>query len=112
MTQQNGSKSTGNRTGGMALDQVAAAARLMMDGRVPLTLKLLLPAAAALYWIWPIDLMPGLPFDDVAIVIGAVMLFVKLASDAVVRAEASKPEPGTKQGEEGPVVDTTWRVVK
>jgi uncharacterized membrane protein YkvA (DUF1232 family) len=112
MTQQNGSNTTGSRMGGAAMDQLMAAARLMMDGRVPFSLKLLLPAAAALYWFWPIDLMPGLPFDDIAIVIGAVMLFVKLASDAVARADANKPEPGTKQGEEGPVVDTTWRVVK
>jgi uncharacterized membrane protein YkvA (DUF1232 family) len=112
MTQQNGAKNTGNGMGSAALEQLAAAARLMMDGRVPFTLKLLLPAAAALYWFWPIDLMPGLPFDDVAIVIGALMLFVKLASDAVARADAQKPEAGPKQGEDGPVVDTTWRVVK
>ena len=98
------------------MEQLAAAARLMMDSRVPFSLKLLLPAAAALYWVWPIDLMPGLPFDDIALVIGALMLFVKLGSDAVARAEAKKPQAGpqqgSKQGDEGPVVDTTWRVVK
>jgi hypothetical protein len=94
MTQQNGSNGNGSGMGGAAMDQLAAAARLMLDGRVPFSLKLLLPLGAALYWFWPLDLMPGLPFDDIAILIGALMLFVKLASDAVTRAEANKPQPG------------------
>ena len=91
------------------LQQAARAVQLLFDSRVPGSLKLMLPAAAALYWVWPIDLMPGLPIDDVAVLIGAMALFVKLASDAVERQQPQRD--GTPPQDET-VVDTTWRVIE
>lgn len=34
----------------------------------PKSIKRFLWALVALYWFWPVDLMPGLPFDDLAVV--------------------------------------------
>ena len=33
--------------------------------------KILLWLMVGLYWVWPLDVMPGLPFDDIALVAGA-----------------------------------------
>lgn len=92
----------------------ARASRLITDRRVPFALKLLLPLGALVYWVFPLDLIPGLPIDDIAIVLLAVRLFVTLGENAITRAPSAWSDQGTA-GEsasgETPVVDTTWRVV-
>lgn len=93
------------------LQQMGRAIRLLFDPRVPASLKLMLPVAAALYWLWPIDLMPGLPFDDVAILIGALMLFTKLASEALERHQRQERETSA-QKQDDTVIDTTWRIIE
>lgn len=93
------------------LQQMGRAIQLLFDPRVPTSLKLMLPVAAALYWFWPIDLMPGLPFDDVAILIGALMLFIKLASEALERQQRQERETSAQEGDET-VIDTTWRIIE
>lgn len=110
MTQNTNYRSGVNSAG--FLQQAGRALQLLFDSRVPMSLKLMLPAAAALYWIWPIDLMPGLPIDDVAVLIGAMALFVKLASEGLERQQ--RQSQGTAQGQapkDDTVIDTTWRVV-
>ncbi len=89
------------------LRDVVTAWRLLWDPRVPMTLKMLLPIAAALYWISPLDLLPGLPFDDIAIMLLALRAFVQLAPKEAVRNAARREETN-----DGPVVDTTWRKVE
>lgn len=107
MTQNSNHRSSVNSAG--FLQQATRAIQLLFDSRVPMTLKLLLPAAAALYWLWPIDLMPGLPIDDVAVLIGAMALFIKLASEGLDRqSQTQSPVQPTK---DDTVVDTTWRVI-
>ncbi|MFN3982922.1 MAG: hypothetical protein ACK4SA_21290 [Caldilinea sp.] len=91
------------------LQQAVRAVQLLFDSRVPGSLKLMLPAAAALYWIWPIDLMPGLPIDDIAVLIGAMALFVKLATEAIERQQR---QAEGKPPQDDAVVDTTWRVIE
>lgn len=44
----------------------ARAYRLLRSPQVPLRAKLLFVVPAALYWVLP-DVMPGLPFDDIAV---------------------------------------------
>ncbi|MFO7632775.1 MAG: hypothetical protein R6W76_09560 [Caldilinea sp.] len=107
MSQSSNNSSRVNSVG--FLQQAARAVQLLFDSRVPGSLKLMLPAAAALYWIWPIDLMPGLPFDDIAVLIGAMALFVKLASEALERQQRQTDE---QPSQEDAVVDTTWRVIE
>ncbi len=91
--------------------------RLLRDPTVPGLLKLLLPGLALLYMLWPVDLMPLLPFDDIAIVLLATRLFVNLAPrESVERAVyGEKPpprRPKPQRRDEPQVIDTTWRVLK
>lgn len=78
--------------------------RLMGDKRVNFFLKLL-PVAALVYLVSPIDLIPGLALpvigalDDAAILWLGTTLFVSLCPDAVVREHSSALNS---------VVDATW----
>jgi len=106
---QQGTTGTGSKKASTGMiEQLLRAGQLLFDSRVPFTLKLLLPVAAVLYWLWPIDLMPGLPFDDVAVLIGALLLFAKLASEMVESKQQDASQPESKDDS---VVDTTWRAI-
>jgi hypothetical protein len=86
------------------LRDMQRASQLLVSGKVPFALKLMLPVAAAVYWFFPLDLLPGLPFDDIAILLLAVKLFVSMGDAALLR--------GNGAGEDDePAVDTTWHVV-
>jgi uncharacterized membrane protein YkvA (DUF1232 family) len=87
--------------------------RLFWDPKVPAALKLLLPVAALLYWVFPLDLIPGIPLDDIAILILALRLFVQMASP---QPTAQPNQPGSRQStytaaDDANTIDTTWRVV-
>ena len=94
------------------MGQIMLAGKLLFDGRVPLSLKLILPVAALLYTISPLDLMPGLPFDDIAVLFIALQMFLSLAAPSVNRS-ANDPSATdhSARTNDGEVVDTTWRVV-
>jgi uncharacterized membrane protein YkvA (DUF1232 family) len=101
------------------MEQMMQAGKLVFDSRVPFSLKLMLPIAAALYWLWPLDLMPGLPFDDIAVLFVALSFFVQLANQAIGKQTAQQAAggQGANTGSTGPtsndgVVDTTWRVIE
>ena len=89
------------------LRDLSAAWRLFWDPKVPMVLKLLLPVAALLYWVWPLDLIPGIPIDDIAVLILALRLFVQLASPNPTNAPPPSAPP-----EDANTIDTTWRVIK
>ena len=92
--------------------------RLMLDRRVPLGLKMLLPAAVA-YIILPFDLVPDfLPLlgriDDLLALLLALVLFVGLAPRDVVTehlrgGRESKPATSPQDGHK--VIDGKYRVV-
>ncbi|MEZ4860883.1 MAG: hypothetical protein R3C14_06225 [Caldilineaceae bacterium] len=90
--------------------------QLFWDPSVPGMLKLLLPVAAIVYWLSPIDLMPGMPFDDIAVLILALRLFAQMA-DTVAPNQGQRTQGPTSSHratsgyENGQVIDTTWRVV-
>ena len=104
------------------MEQMMQAGRLVFDSRVPFSLKLMLPIAAAIYWIWPLDLMPGLPFDDIAVLFVALTFFVQLANQAISKGASQQytgqytgqPNGGatTSPAANDGVVDTTWRVIE
>ena len=79
--------------------------RLMNDPRVNIFLKLL-PIAAAIYVVSPVDLIPGvaLPFigalDDAAVIWLGTTLFVSLCPDDVVEEHTNALNK---------VVSATWR---
>jgi uncharacterized membrane protein YkvA (DUF1232 family) len=56
---------------------------LVLDKRVPLYIKVL-PLLVAVYLISPIDLLPGIPLDDIAVALLALVLIIKLTPRPVV----------------------------
>ena len=110
----------------MLLNMTGAArlvARLLMDRRVPLRLKLVLPLAI-LYILSPIDLVPDLfglvgRIDDVIVLVLALAIFLGAAPREVVqehlRAGRTASGPGgrddgrSKDGRD--VIDTSYRIV-
>ena len=58
--------------------------QLLRDPQVSFLLKMCLPLFALFYWLSPIDLMVGMPFDDIAVVVVATRLFVQMAPRAAV----------------------------
>jgi len=109
MSQQSSGSQSSNRSAGV-MDNIVRAGQLLFDARVPMSLKLMLPVGALLYWFWPIDLIPGLPIDDVAILIAATALFIKLATDTIERQQ--RQQSSEQPPADDSVVDTTWKVVE
>lgn len=105
--------STGAKRGwrpGDILTDAAKAAQLMFRSDVPLWMKTVVPLATLAYWVWPIDLIPGVVFDDIGVVLLALTMFVRMAEQAV-KSSGAAPSPGPSAGRDD-VVDTTWRVIE
>ena len=91
--------------------------RLTRDRRVPLGLKMLLPAALA-YIVLPFDVVPDfLPWigriDDLLVLLLAVVLFIALAPREVVAqhltGSGSQQAPGGRDDRQ--VIDGKYRIV-
>ena len=117
----NNTSAAGSRSLNIMNDLVTAW-RLLWDPRVPGMLKILLPVAAMVYWISPIDLLPGLPFDDIAVMILALKMFINLAPNAATDNAANNDSTYQSNGfhqngaqdagfDDGDVIDTTWQVI-
>ncbi len=98
-------------------------ARLFMDRRVPLRLKLVLPFAI-LYVLSPIDLMPDLfgllgRVDDVIVLVLALAIFLGAAPREVVlehlRAGRTASGPGGREDDRSKLdrdaIDASYRIV-
>lgn len=97
--------------------QIKLILRLMGDKRVSPVLKLM-PIGALVYMIWPIDLMPGIPVDDAAVVWLGSYLFIELCPPEVVQEhmDALRRTPpldweNNPPRSEGDVVDAEYRDV-
>ena len=89
--------------------------RLMLDRRVPLRLKLILPAALA-YLILPIDLVPDIVpvlgrIDDVVVLVGAVVFFLGMAPKGLVSEHLGRGKAPGPSGRDGKVIDGSYRIV-
>ena len=82
--------------------------------------KYLLPVFALLYWVWPIDLLPFLPIDDIAVATLAAYLFLQDFSNPGSNQTQQQSANGSNhensarssRADDDNVIDTTWRVVK
>jgi uncharacterized membrane protein YkvA (DUF1232 family) len=96
--------------------------RLMKDGRVPGWVKLI-PFAALLYFLSPIDLIPdwAIPglgeVDDIVVILLALKMFVDLSPDGVVRehlqglAGKRGGTHATAEPPSGETIDASYRVL-
>jgi hypothetical protein len=66
-----------------AWQQVRLVFALLGDREVPFYLKLL-PFLTLFYVLWPLDLLPGLPFDDATALLVGAKVFIELAPPHVV----------------------------
>ena len=91
--------------------------RLLLDGRVPLRLKLVLPAALA-YLISPFDVLPDLivpglgHVDDLLVILAALGLFLGMAPREVVAEHLGRagPDGTARPGDQrGKVIDGSYR---
>ena len=110
MRTNSSSGSLGNWNLQVIMRDLATAWRLVWDPRVPALLKLILPVAAFVYWLSPLDLLPGLPFDDIAVLVLALRLFVQMAPTRAVR-NTDNPRTQPNRSDDENTIDTTWRVV-
>ena len=62
--------------------------RLMNDTRVPITTKMI-PIAVIVYIVSPLDLMPFIPIDDIAVLIAGLRAFEALVPDYIVHEHRS-----------------------
>ena len=82
--------------------------------------KYLLPLFALVYWVWPIDLLPFIPIDDIAVATVAAYLFLQDFSNPGNRQTQQQGANGSNyansaqssRADDDNVVDTTWHVVK
>lgn len=92
--------------------------RLMLDRRVPIWTKLIIPAAIA-YMASPIDILPDIVpllgwLDDIAAIIVSVTLFLMAVPRDVLREHSGGPQApprGADPNSRGPVIDGKARVV-
>lgn len=112
-----GANSTNRPSGGWnitgLLKDMTTAWRLLWDPHVPSALKLVLPVAAFLYLLSPLDLLPG-PFDDIAILYVALRFFLQAAPAAAVqraRQQQNTTPNNPANNDDDNTIDTTWRVV-
>jgi len=106
-----------NNSGGWGpmdiLLNVFRAWKLLLHPRVPANLKLFLPLLGFIYWLSPIDLLPMMPFDDIAVLMLALNLFVQQANSALDEEDEGVADEHYRDsvGDED-TIDTTWRVVE
>ncbi len=90
--------------------------RLMMDRRVPLRVKLILPAALV-YLVWPADIVPDIVpilgrIDDVLVVILSLAFFLGTAPREIVMEHARGRRSGdTPKKNPGPVIEWEYQVL-
>jgi uncharacterized membrane protein YkvA (DUF1232 family) len=103
------------------LRNIRLAWNLLLDSRVPLLTKLIIPGLMGLYILSPIDIIPdallGLgQLDDLAVFVLSVKLFIELSPREIVQEHlrsltggGSPPRPGSTSEDE--VVDGEYRVI-
>jgi len=115
---QNSKSTPSGWSAGSIMQDMYTAWRMFWDPRVPTILKVLFPVGALIYWISPIDLLPGLPFDDIALLIVAIRLFVQLVPSDLDKGASARSGANSGRNPTDPdhgddnTIDTTWRVIE
>ncbi len=122
-TSSGGTAAVEQKTGLIAylLRNLRLAWNLLLDNRVPLLTKLIIPGLVLLYVLSPIDIIPdfipGLgQLDDLAVIVLAVKLFIELSPHEVVqehlrRLTGAGSKSSSSSSPDGDVVDGEFRVI-
>lgn len=80
---------------------------LMRDSDVPFYLKLL-PFAALIYVVWPLDLLPGIVLDDITAVLVGVKIFIEMSPPHVVarHMQTIREQDGMLKAHDDDIADT------
>lgn len=126
MANRTNKTSTPNKVGLLAeiVRNVQLVWRLLLDPRVSLLTKLVIPGLAVAYFLWPADLMPDVflglgQLDDLMLLALATKLFIDLCPTEIVRqyrnaaaGVTSPPKAGRRQNKSDTVVDAEYRIVE
>ncbi len=96
------------------LQNLGVAWRLMQMPAVSPWVKFLLPFLSLVYVFSPLDLMPGLPFDDLILVLIIFpQLMIRLSPrEAVVAAKSGGSIPPESTESDKDAIEAPWQVVK
>lgn len=97
-----------------AMRNLGVAWRLMQMPTVSPWIRFLLPLLALLYYFIPFDLMPGLPFDDLFVVLIIFpSLMIRLAPpEAVEAARTGHTREQAEPVSDDDVIDAPWQSIK
>ncbi len=92
---------------------IGIAWRLMSNPSVSPWVKTLLPILTLIYYFSPLDLLPGLPFDDLVLLLLVFpQLMIRLSPREAVAEATYGAIPNTREEEEDvDTIDVPWRPV-
>lgn len=122
MAHRTSNTSVTNQVGILAelLHRVQLVWRLLVDRRVPLPTKLIIPGVVGVYVLSPIDLMPDVllllgQIDDLAVLLAGIALFIELCPKEIVeehRAALARPSAPDADSSQAETVDAEYRVIE
>lgn len=99
--------------------------KALNDPSIPWAAKWLIPIAALVYAVSPLDLIPFFPLDDIVVLVVAFNVFTRLIAQYQTRGAGSNgPTYTNAQGpypnqydrdagkDTGKTIETTWRVIE
>lgn len=113
--------------GGNLARQLYLVWKALNDPSIPWAAKWLIPIAALVYAISPVDLLPFFPLDDIVVLVVAFNVFTRLIAQYQKRdTGATGPTYTNTQGpnaqqapyanphdnDAGKTIETTWRVIE
>ena len=111
--------STSSTGAGYLARQLYQIWKALRDPAIPWAAKWLIPLAALVYWISPIDLIPFFPVDDIIVVIVAMNLFMRMISqyqtaqpNGQTAGTTNHYGPSASTADQQKTIETTWRVVE
>lgn len=101
--------------------------KALNDPSIPWAAKWLIPIAALVYAVSPVDLIPFFPLDDIVVIVVAFNIFTRLIAQYQTRGTGpsgptytNAQEPNAQQApytqqhdnDTGKTIETTWRVIE
>ncbi len=97
--------------------------RALRDPSIPWTVKWLIPIAALVYWISPVDLIPFFPLDDIVVVLIALNVFMQMISryqstgtgeqgQRTAHNRHANASTTDRTANDNKTIETTWRVIE